>query len=515
MWIFAVSFLLFLIREVKPLSINTPMSLSYPMSLDFLQNRLQGWSDASKTLESDSSIVEKYHIVEEDTNIEGIQASAVLTTVFGTKSRASKACKDGLVLLDGKVKIYGTRKVFQGDRILLRFPLEDKEGSAPLNQTKILQDQERLLSFVNHFLSPVRNPPVHILYEDEDVAVVFKPAGIHSLAYLGTSKRNLFAFDDILPVVLTPSSNSNSDSSSISTSGALLLPRPLPCHRLDSRVAGCLVAAKSKRAMAEMSWKFEAREVQKEYRAVLAGSFDPTQMTQFIALGKNDTNGLEASTLGSSNTVLDQTYNIYFDVDGRSAHTEMRVLDVCPCNVYGNMTLVSLSPHTGRRHQLRQHCAILGCPMIGDDLYHDIAYLSTIEARIAALSCLGSAVDNDAILITENEPVHNDEEDENSAVVDAKLENANIDVSESARLSTIATRSNPRVRRGVGLFLASVGVSFDHPIEGASKRVDVRMYTADEDHDEATPRRLLGTPPRFLRLMEKAAKGNKWTKSQL
>lgn len=73
-------------------------------------------------------------------------------------------------------------------------------------------------------------------------------------------------------------------------------------------------------------------------------------------------------------------------VFGRDARTTGKVLDTVPCNVYGNMTLVALYPHTGRRHQLRQHCAALGAPIVGDDLYHDCATYTHLLGRVAALS---------------------------------------------------------------------------------------------------------------------------------
>lgn len=513
--------------KAEPLSLNARTMLPYPMSLEFLQGQLRSWSDASRTVGTNVSAIERFHLVEESVGSTGIQASATLASVFGTKSRASKACKEGQVLLNG-IKIYGTRKVFQGDQLLLRFPLDQGSGlnstthtpgsdnSSSHSEAVLLQEHERLLSFVNHFLSPVRNPPMHVLYEDDDIAVVFKPAGVHSLAYLGTSKRNLYAFDDTLPVILSPPSSQHSPNTSPDATTSSVLPRPLPCHRLDSRVAGCLVAAKSKRAMAEMTSKFEARAVMKEYRAVLAGALDPAFMAQFI-----DPDAKLSSLFDDSNdenASVGTAYNIYFDVDGRPAHTELRVLDVCQCNVYGQMTLVALFPHTGRRHQLRQHCAILGCPMIGDDLYHDIAYLPTVESRLAALSSLKGVADIDVTAETEGESI--EEGDQHTTEAKIKSDEEECASAESVSTGERTTR-HPRVRRGVGLFLASVGVAFDHPIEGASKRISVQMYKTDQtneseqgqDQDQRSSC-VSGTPPRFLRLMEKAAKGNQWTMSR-
>ena len=97
-----------------------------------------------------------------------------------------------------------------------------------------------LVNFANNMLSPNRQPPLQVLYEDDDLAVVLKPAGVHSLKWLSTMKKNFFCLDHCLPLILSPASRDS-------------LRRPLPCHRLDSRVSGCLVCAKSQLAQVRQS----------------------------------------------------------------------------------------------------------------------------------------------------------------------------------------------------------------------------------------------------------------------
>ena len=129
-------------------------------------------------------------------------------------------------------------------------------------------------------LNPIQNPPAHILYDDNEVAVVFKPSGVHTLSWAGTVQKNVLAFNDCLPIILSPSNPTPSFLSSpnitdtVTSTGppSLSLARPSPCHRLDARVSGCVVVAKTKNALADLSHQFENRLVKKEYRAVVAGN---------------------------------------------------------------------------------------------------------------------------------------------------------------------------------------------------------------------------------------------------
>lgn len=95
-------------------------------------------------------------------------------------------------------KSYGTRILKHGDEVVIK-KLEEKPFVEP-NLDKI----SKLVNFTNHLLEETRNPPLKILYEDNDIAVVLKPAGIHSLQWLGPMKKNYFCLDDSLPFVLTP-----------------------------------------------------------------------------------------------------------------------------------------------------------------------------------------------------------------------------------------------------------------------------------------------------------------------
>jgi len=154
--------------------------------------------------------------------------------------------------------------------------------------------------------------------------------------------------DDCLPLLLTAP---NFDDKKEINEDDISLQRPIPQHRLDARVAGCLVIAKSRRAAVNLHQQFERRIVKKEYLAILVGRINTTDRTKKIII--NDA------------------------IDGLASTTELTILQECRCPVYGYLTTVRLFPLTGRRHQLRRHCSGLGNPIVGDNLYHYASYAQT------------------------------------------------------------------------------------------------------------------------------------------
>merc|ERR1712138_198852 len=95
-------------------------------------------------------------------------------------------------------------------------------------------------------------PPLQVLYEDDAMAVVLKPAGVHAMSWRNTLKRRQLCLDDVLALVLEPSRAADA------------LPAPLPRHRLDARVAGPVAIAKSRSAHVALGRAFEQNEVDKE-----------------------------------------------------------------------------------------------------------------------------------------------------------------------------------------------------------------------------------------------------------
>lgn len=161
---------------------------------------------------------------------------------------------------------------------------------------------------------------LEVLFEDDHLAVVNKPAGIV------VSGNQYKTVHNALPFNLQPSSQKDA------------LPWPLPVHRLDGPTSGLLIVAKTKSARIELGHQFEQKTIQKTYRA--------------IAIGKTPESGIWNTP-----------------INGLSARTTFKTLQTFPSLQNEWLSLVELSPHTGRTHQLRIHLSEAGFPIVGDKLY--------------------------------------------------------------------------------------------------------------------------------------------------
>ena len=229
----------------------------------------------------------------------------------GTNSQAMKAVRGRRVLVNGALADHRAI-VNEHDNVTLMPALSDAWTDAEA-------------SFA---IGIVRSQQAWVVVDEDEYAIVNKPAGVHTKPF-GAHK----SLEAALPALLSPPPDELARE-------ALLW--PVAVHRLDARVAGLVVCAKTRRAAAALAEEFRERRVSKRYRA--------------IALGE----------VGSTGDTLDVTA----DVDGRAAHTRVRVVEVTPHVQAGCITTLDLYPSTGRRHQLRRHCAqTLGHPLLGDDLY--------------------------------------------------------------------------------------------------------------------------------------------------
>ena len=128
------------------------------------------------------------------------------------------------------------------------------------------------------------------------------------------------------------------------------LPRnPALAHRLDKDTSGCLVLGRHRKALALLGKLFKQGKVGKIYWAVVEGAVDADAGQIDIALGK-----------------LDESRGWWMKPDphGAPAVTTWKVL-----GRGGSLTWLALEPLTGRTHQLRVHCAEMGWPILGDNIY--------------------------------------------------------------------------------------------------------------------------------------------------
>ncbi len=128
------------------------------------------------------------------------------------------------------------------------------------------------------------------------------------------------------------------------------LPRaPALAHRLDRDTSGCLVLGRHRKALALLGKLFKQGKIGKTYWAVVEGSPDVDEGRIEIALGKLDE---------------DRGWWMKPNPHGQPASTTWKVMGRGP-----GLTWLALEPLTGRTHQLRVHCAEMGWPVLGDNIY--------------------------------------------------------------------------------------------------------------------------------------------------
>jgi 23S rRNA pseudouridine1911/1915/1917 synthase len=174
---------------------------------------------------------------------------------------------------------------------------------------------------------------VPILFEDEHLVVVNKPAGMTVHPGAGVQSGTL------VNALLHQISN-------LSGIGGAL--RPGVVHRLDKETSGCLVVAKHDRAHLRLSNQFAGREVQKFYLALCAGRFTKSAGEIIKPIGRHPVHRQKMA-------IVDR---------GRPAHTRFEVIQET-----SRWTLVLCQIYTGRTHQIRVHLHSIGHPVLGDKVY--------------------------------------------------------------------------------------------------------------------------------------------------
>jgi 23S rRNA-/tRNA-specific pseudouridylate synthase len=196
--------------------------------------------------------------------------------------------------------------------------------------------------------------PLKVIFEDFFMAVVVKPQGMP----VQGDKRTLLRSDLLLP--LTADSDPCAASYTLpdgAQDSALRKPRPV--HRLDSGTGGLLVLAKTRTAEVKLRQAFAERDCHKKYKALLVGRLE-------VSASENDN-----TEKVNDNDDDDSTGACDLSVSGQDALTHYRVIrhSRSATSRDGWITLVDLSPHTGRQHQLRKHMKALGYSIWGDRRY--------------------------------------------------------------------------------------------------------------------------------------------------
>ena len=234
-----------------------------------------------------------------------------------------------------------------------------------------------------------------VLYADEYIMVVDKPAGMLSVPGKAESVRSEFSdsanisVEEYFANLQLPTNSQlpteqftigEADNSKLKTQNSKFLKA---AHRLDMDTSGLLVLARTEEAYVELQRQFASRETVKRYEAVLSGV--PTQNSKLKTQNSSTqpSGCLEAISLPLIADINDRPRQRVDMEHGKPALTlynivEVRAVDANTAVAYTTKkvdkgrTLIHLYPKTGRTHQLRVHCAHplgLACPILGDPLY--------------------------------------------------------------------------------------------------------------------------------------------------
>jgi 23S rRNA pseudouridine1911/1915/1917 synthase len=189
-------------------------------------------------------------------------------------------------------------------------------------------------------MTPERHE-LEIVYEDEDLLVIVKPAGMLVHPTRGVKSGTLA---NALAYHLNSELMKESGASDVQR----VVVRPGIVHRLDRATSGLMVVAKNQRALSILSRHFHQRLIGKRYLALVQGrvAVDSCVITASI--------GRDAEGQPHWKAML----------SGKHAETRLHVLERRAA-----VTLVELEPVTGRTNQLRIHCAHVGHPIVGDEWY--------------------------------------------------------------------------------------------------------------------------------------------------
>lgn len=249
----------------------------------------------------------------------GLRLDRVVTGRFPnlSRTRVQELIESALILIDGKAA-KGAQKLRAGQRIEVQAP----------ERPPILAEAEAI--------------PLTVLFEDEDVLAIDKPAGMIVHAGAGVARGTL------VNALL-------GRGQSLSQGGDAL--RPGIVHRLDKETSGVILVAKNDFAHAKLGEAFRARAVKKTYIALVHGILAGDHGRIDLPIARDPAKRIRM-------TAQQKTWHGEQLSNPREARTDWRVI-----LRIDTATLVEVQLHTGRTHQIRVHFSACKHPVVGDTLY--------------------------------------------------------------------------------------------------------------------------------------------------
>jgi 23S rRNA pseudouridine1911/1915/1917 synthase len=228
-----------------------------------------------------------------------------------SRSRLQGLITEGLVSVNGNRAKKAGQIIEQGQRVMVEIPPTAPSG---------LMAEEI---------------PLDIVFENEDLLVINKPAGMVVHPAVGHSSGTLvnavLGYDPEIEGIGGEE-------------------RPGLVHRLDKETSGLIVLAKNDTAHNWLQDQFRLRKVEKTYLALVDGKPPTPSGRVEAAIGRDPSHRKRMAIVSAKK--------------GREAVSEYKTLET-----FKEHTLLEFHPLTGRTHQVRLHCAFLGCPIVGDKVY--------------------------------------------------------------------------------------------------------------------------------------------------
>lgn len=243
----------------------------------------------------------------------GVRLDVVITAVLEEYSRSfiQKLFDNGNVSVNGRICREKKYKASEGDKVWVYIP-EPEELKVE-----------------------AENIPIEIVYEDDDMLVVNKPAGMVVHPAPGNYSATL---------VNALMYHCKDKLSSIN--GII---RPGIVHRIDKNTSGLLMVAKTDKAHDKLSHQLSCHSITRKYKAIVYNNIKEDEGTVAEPIGRDPKNRLR---------------NAVTSINSKKAVTHYKVLER-----FGKFTLVEAVLETGRTHQIRVHMSYIRHPLLGDDLY--------------------------------------------------------------------------------------------------------------------------------------------------